>query len=46
MPDSDYYGVDSFTYYDVNGPASSNLATVYLTVYSVPRPLTMKDIRP
>ena len=28
--------MDSFTYYDENGPADSNTATVYITVYSTP----------
>ena len=35
-PISGFYGVDSFTYYDVNGPADSNVATVNITVYATP----------
>ena len=36
VPNADYYGVDSFTYYDENGPGDSNTATVYITVYATP----------
>ena len=36
-PNTGFYGVDSFTYYDENGPADSSVATVTITVYSVPQ---------
>ena len=36
MPNPGFYGTDSFTYYDANGPICSNVATVYITIYSVP----------
>ncbi len=45
VPDSGFTGTDSFTYYAVNGPAVNDLlcgesyeslATVYITVYSIP----------
>ncbi len=35
-PNPGFFGTDSFTYYDANGSATSNVATVTITVYSVP----------
>ena len=34
--DAGFFGTDSFTYYDTNGLAQSNVATVSFTVYSIP----------
>ena len=39
-PNAGFSGTDSFTYYDENGPAYSNVATVTITVYSTRRPMT------
>ncbi len=36
QPNAGFSGTDSFTYYDTNGPAQSNVATVMITVYSTP----------
>ena len=36
LPNAGFYGTDSFTYTDENGPATSNVATVSITVYSTP----------
>ena len=33
-PNAGFNGMDGFTYYDTNGPATSNVATVYITVYA------------
>ena len=36
MPNDGFFGTDTFTYYDVNGLADSNVATVSITVYAMP----------
>jgi len=43
MPDSDWFGVDSFTYHAFDGVDNSNVATVMITVDSVNDPPVAND---